>query len=454
MAEAIVMPRQGQSVETCIITKWFKKKGDPVKSGDILFSYETDKASFEEEAKSDGILLEIFRNEDDEVPVLSNVGVIGKEGESADPFRPEGSAASSGSASSSAASESGKSAAITDHPAVQNAAPGTGPSAPASGAPVSPRAKNLARQLGVAAESAGGTGPYGRVIARDVAAFAQKGPRVSAAAREAHAAGNLHYPAAGSGPGGMILCGDLTSASQSPAQKTSDIAIAGGTGVKKISNMRKIISQKMMESLQNSAQLTMHTSADARAMMSLRKTLKKQIAENPSTPNITINDMVCFAAVAALKKHPAANAHFYGDSQQLFDKVHLGIAVDTERGLMVPTVMNADDLSLGGLCAQAKDLFAKCKSGNISPELLQGGTFTVSNLGSFGVEVFTPIINPPQVAILGVTTIVLRPKDIGGITAFVPHIGLSLTIDHRVLDGAPAAAFLQEVVRQIETIRM
>lgn len=219
--------------------------------------------------------------------------------------------------------------------------------------------------------------------------------------------------------------------------------------------MRKIIAKSMHASLQNSAQLTHHLGADARRLLDLRKQVKKAMDEGKLTTNVTINDMVCFAVIKALKKFPNVNSHFLGDTMRLFNKVHLALAVDTDRGLMVPVVRNADDLSITGLANQFKELANGCRKGGIAPELLaaEAGTFTVSNLGNYGVEMFTPVINLPQSAILGVNTIVPRPKDLGdGIYAFVPYIGLSLTYDHRALDGGEATRFLKQIAIEIENL--
>jgi pyruvate dehydrogenase E2 component (dihydrolipoamide acetyltransferase) len=167
--------------------------------------------------------------------------------------------------------------------------------------------------------------------------------------------------------------------------------------------------------------------------------------------------MVCFAVIKALIKHPDANSHFLGTTIKKFKKVHLGIAIDTDRGLMVPTLRNADDLKLSDLSSRLKELANSCKKGNVDPDLLasESASFTISNLGSFGVELFTPVINLPQVAILGVNTIIHRPADIGnGAFGLIPVIGLSLTYDHRALDGAPASAFLREIKNEIEKLEL
>jgi pyruvate dehydrogenase E2 component (dihydrolipoamide acetyltransferase) len=196
-------------------------------------------------------------------------------------------------------------------------------------------------------------------------------------------------------------------------------------------------------------------SADARKMMKLRKKFKQQFAEGTISQNVTINDLVCFAVIRALEKYPQANTHYHGDKMKWFKKVHLGLAVDTDRGLMVPALKNADDLSITGLSSQLKQLSTAARNGNINPDLLNpaAATFTVSNLGNYGVEMFTPVINLPQTAILGVCTIVPRPKEIeDGVYGFVPMIGLSLTYNHQALDGGEATLFLAEIKNQIENL--
>jgi pyruvate dehydrogenase E2 component (dihydrolipoamide acetyltransferase) len=206
----------------------------------------------------------------------------------------------------------------------------------------------------------------------------------------------------------------------------------------------------MHASLQNTAQLTLHTSADARKIKSLRRQIKEKLEKNDG-PNITLNDIVSFSVIQALLLHPDMNAHFMGDSIRNYKNVHLGFAVDTKRGLMVPTIFNANLLTLEGLSLQMKELATRVKDGNIDPELLKGATFTVTNLGSFDIEIFTPVLNPPQVGILGINTITLQPAQLDEESfGFIPKIGLSLTFDHRAIDGAPAAAFLKEVKNQIE----
>lgn len=436
MAIPVLMPRQGQSVETCIIGEWYKKKGDAVKVGDILFSYETDKASFEEEAKADGILLDVFFADGDEVPVLINVAVIGNPGESVEEFRPGGQA--------EPAEEAAPAAAVSAEP---EKAPEVKIVAEPSGkVKISPRAKNAAEKTGVAYQQLAGSGPEGRIIERDVQAAAVAMPKLTPLAQEKAKAEGLKAAEEVTGLGGRAAAKDLI---------TYNPVYGDDFEVKKLSNMRKLIAKAMHTSLQNSAQLTHHMSADARKVMALRKKFKKALDAGEISQNITINDLVCFAVVKALKKFPQVNTHFIGDSMRWFKKVHLGLAVDTDRGLMVPAIKNADDLSLEGLSAQMQTLAGQCRKGNVNPELLapEAASFTISNLGNYGVEMFTPVINLPQTAILGVCTIVPRPKDLGdGVYGFVPMMGLSLTYDHQALDGGEATLFLKEIKEQIENL--
>lgn len=449
MATVVIMPKQGQSVESCIIAS-IKQKGEEVKKGDILFAYETDKASFEEESQVDGVVLECLYNEGDEVPVLTNVMIIGQPGEDVSALL--GDSAPAEAAPAAPAAEAA--------PAASPAAPAAVESAPVAAAPVaasgekfiSPRARNLAEKELVNLDVVAGTGPQGRIIERDVQAAIAAGNKLTGKAKAMLAEGGLQAPAQGSGLAGTVKAGDLKVAQPNH----TDIPGEGEDfKVVKMSNMRKLIANAMYNSLQNSAQLTHHLGADARRLQALRKKAKKAYEEGRIKANVTINDLVCFAVVKALQKFPNVNSHCLGDAMRLFEKVHLGLAVDTERGLMVPAVKNADDLSIIGLSNQLKKVAEDCKKGCINPDLLssQSASFTVSNLGNYGVEVFTPIINVPQSAILGVNTIVPRPKDLGGgVYGFVPYIGLSLTYDHRALDGGEATRFLKQIAIEIENL--
>jgi pyruvate dehydrogenase E2 component (dihydrolipoamide acetyltransferase) len=219
-----------------------------------------------------------------------------------------------------------------------------------------------------------------------------------------------------------------------------------------VKGVRKVTARRMMESMHSTCQLSLHAWADARALKRLRAGFKASSAEL-GLAGITINDLVLFAVSKTLLQFPAFNAHFLGDKILRFGHVHLGVATDTTKGLLVPVLRNSDLLSLKQLSLQTKALVAKCKDGSIAPDDLTGSTFTVSNVGSFGIEAFTPVLNVPEVAILGVGTIALKPvEDEDGDVAFIEHIGLSLTMDHQAVDGADAARFLRSLMDNIAKI--
>lgn len=439
MATPVIMPRQGQSVESCILTEWYKNIGDQVSVGDLLFAYETDKASFEEEVQTEGILLARFYEEGDEVPVLINVAVIGSEGEQADEFRPDGAVGEKAVVEVVQETQS-----VVIQPVAISENKNIG---------VSPRARKLAGEKRVMFEGITGSGPGGRIIERDILEEIKSGKRLTPLAQRKVEGEGLLVPGEGKTPFGKISSKDLVD----PSIAASSVALTINKGEYTdipLSNVRKIIANAMYSSLQNSAQLTHHMGANAAKMLQLRKEVKNRVKEGYSY-NITLNDMVVYAVIRALKIHPGANAQFIDGKIRLFNKVNMGLAVDTERGLLVPALLNADDLSLPGLSSQLKELVEASRSGNVSPDLLapQAASFTISNLGNYGVEMFTPVINLPQVAILGVNTIIQRPTTLAdGSFGFQPFIGLSLTYDHRAIDGGPATLFLAEIKNQVEQL--
>lgn len=445
MAMPVIMPKQGQTVESCIITKWHKKKGDKVEVGDLLFSYETDKASFDEEAKVSGVLLDIFFEEGEEVPVLTNVCVIGEPGENVEKFNPKASL------------ESKKDEVLnlqaSDHEApieTEEKIPNT--SLQTEGKlKISPRAKNLAEKLNVDFRFARPSGPDGRIIERDILKLFESGPVFTSAAKQKVKEIKDAQILEPTGIGGRITTFDIERAKQeSYVSKTFEVSVPDGEYEDvPLSNIRKAIAKAMYLSLTTTAQLTLHTSFDATKVLEFRKKVKEN-REKLGLEDITINDIILFAVSRVLPKHKLLNSHFLDDKTRYFKNVHLGFAVDTERGLMVPTIFNCNQKSLSQISKEAKELISLCKKGTISPDLLKGATFTVTNLGSFGIESFTPLLNPPQTGILGVNTIVQRPKEEDGHIKFYPAMGLSLTFDHRALDGADAARFLKDLKELLE----
>ena len=442
MATPVIMPRQGQSVESCIIGKWHKKVGDKVAVGDMLFTYETDKATFDEEAKVEGTLLDIFFEEGDDVECLLNVCVIGNDGESTAEFNPNNAA----EAPAPEAKEEVK---------AESAAPAIAPVAAAvSDTPkdnvfISPRAKNRAEKLGVDYRFANGSGPKGRIMERDIEALEASGAIYTKAAKDGALA--IDSQVEGTGIGGRVSVGDLAVGMVAPkaAEKAAIAASDELYTEEKIPNIRKVISKSMHNSLSTTAQLTLNTSFDATEIMAYRKKLKEN-AEKLGLGNITLNDIVLYAVSRTILNHKDLNAHMVDDTMKRFNHVMLGVAVDTPRGLMVPTVGYADLKSLDEISAETKDLAKQCQAGTINPDNLTGGSFTVTNLGSFGIESFTPVLNAPQTGILGVDTIVDKIKVVNGEIKTYKSMGLSLTFDHRAVDGAPAAKFLAELKNNLE----
>jgi pyruvate dehydrogenase E2 component (dihydrolipoamide acetyltransferase) len=429
MATPVIMPRQGQSVESCLFSSWYVEKGARVNKGDLLFSYETDKAAFDAESPADGFLLATFAAPGDLIPVLQNVAVIGEHGENWDHLVP-----------GTEITRAPENKPDHDIQAADSPVKSAGNQPSGGEVRISPRAKKAAKNLKVSPAGISGSGPEGRILEKDIISAAAGMPKATPLAKSIAYGKQLPVPEQGSGPGGKVMASDI--------REKQEIKAGIDFEEKPLSNVRKIIARNMLSSLQNTAQLTLHSTADARKLLSLRKNLKAEKDEMKQA--ITINDLVCFAVVQALLKHPAMNAHFLGEFIRYYRPVNLGFAVDTDRGLMVPTLFNADKMSLPELSAGLKSLAAQAQKGNIDPQLLSGATFTVTNLGALGVEMFTPVLNPPQTGILGINAITYRPGDTGdGTISFIPVIGLSLTFDHRAIDGAPAALFLRDVAGHI-----
>lgn len=418
MATLVIMPRQGQSVESCIITEWHKKVGDKVSVDDVLFSYETDKSGFDEPATVEGTLLAVFAEDGDEVPCLEPVCVIGNEGEDFSALIPK---KEEEVAAPAAAPETPKEE-IKTVPVAE----ATATKSDDGFVRISPRARHLAEQTEADLTRAVPTGPMGRIIERDVNTLLDKG----------------------------YLIGTAPEAPKAEAPQEAGVSAAEYTD-EKIPNIRKVIAKSMHASLSEMAQLTLNASFDATQIMAYRKMLKAN-AEKLGLNNITLNDMVLFAVAKTLLNHRSLNAHYLEKDgiMRFFNGVNLGVACDTDRGLLVPTVFNADKLSLDELAAASKKVIGEARDGSINPDKLKGASFTVTNLGSMGIESFTPVINPPQTGILGVDTITRRVKNVGGQDVFYDAMGLSLTFDHRALDGAPAAKFLKELCTNLENFNL
>ena len=395
-AQAVIMPKEGITVESCIIGEWKKNVGDAVAVGDVLFTYETDKAEFECPSTAAGTLLAKFFEDGDEVPCLVNVCAVGNPGDAYEFLKP-------GAEAPTPAAEA---------PAAEAPAAAAAPAAPkAELTAISPRAMAKAVANNVNPALATGTGPKGRIIERDIDKL------IASGAAAAYAA-----PAA--------------------AEETAFEDVKFGP-------VRKATAKSMTKSLSTMAQLTQQYSFDASQIQAYRAMLKPMDAP---MGKISLNDMVMFAVAKTILSCPDLNANMVEDNViRHFSHVNLGFACDTPRGLLVPTIFHADEMSLLELSMEAKRLAAAARDGSLSPDEMTGATFTVTNIGSFGCEAFTPVVNPPQIGILGVCNIQTKIKSAkDGMIETYPAMGLSLTFDHRAIDGAPAARYMSELCKSLE----
>ena len=428
MAERIVLPKLGNTVESAIILAWHVEVGDSITAGDLLCEIETDKATLEVESSATGTLLARLVDVGEEAAVLSELAIVGEPGESMDGLA-IGESAQNPSPRPDGGTEVG-------HAGEPSASPYDDQSR-TEAVRISPRARNLAQRKRLDIRDVRGSGPAGRIIERDIEAALQNRQTVTPVAQA------------------MLDSGDYTlgEATSSRVKKADLLPVAEARAVTEIPlrGVRKTIAARMLHSLQSTAQLTLHANADATALKALRVRLKNS-PEALGLRGIGINELLLFAVARTLPHFPNINALFENDTIYQHAAVHLAQAVDSERGLLVPVLRDADQLSLRKLAEGAQQLAEACRAGKILPDQLQGGTFTVSNLGSLSIESFTPVLNLPQVALLGVGAMQLKPIEREGEVAFVPHIGLSLTINHQVVDGAPAARFLAALCKNIADI--
>lgn len=386
------MPKLGNTVEECMLTTWLKHKGDTVAAGDIVAEVETDKASFEVAAPVDGILLDVYCAEGDLVPVFTTICSIGTPAE-----------------------------------VTQNAPPG------GADAMVAPQVTAQPPRTAAHPPRTAAQVPHPTAQRPEVAGPAAISPRARRFAREHD---SLALPVlTGSGPGGRVLEADVR-----------DLLCSAPPPAVRLSAVRQRIAARLRESLSATAQYTLNSSANAAGLLAARRALKA----NPATAAITINHLVVFCTIRALAQAPGLNAELANGMLRQHSEIHLAFGCDTDRGLMVPVVRGSQRLTLAELSLRMRQLADQAVAGTISPDDLTGGTFTVSNMGSLGVESFTPLLNPPQVAILGIGAIQLKPaRKPDGNVEFIDSIGLSLTVDHQVIDGVSGARFLNLVAREI-----
>ncbi|MGY1887194.1 2-oxoglutarate dehydrogenase, E2 component, dihydrolipoamide succinyltransferase [Blastococcus sp. SYSU DS0753] len=463
----VTMPALGESVTEGTVTRWLKAVGDEITADEPLLEVSTDKVDTEIPAPVSGTLLEITVNEDETVDVGAQLAVIGtgaSGGGSAPaapapqqeapkeqvPAEPEPQAApqakEADAASEQPGGDYGASGAQPSDSPTSAPAPQVAPQAPSAPAPsgdgggqyVTPLVRRLAADHGVDLNTVSGTGVGGRIRKQDVLAAAEK----SAAPAPAASAPAASAPAASGG-----------TRTPSPAAMP-DTSVRGRT--EKLSRLRGVIARRMVESLQVSAQLTTVVEADVTRIAQLRQQAKGTFEAREGV-KLSFLPFFAKAAVEALKQHPSVNSSIDLEAGTVtyHDAENLGVAVDTERGLLVPVIHGAGDLSLGGLARKIADLAERTRTNKVTPDELGGGTFTLTNTGSRGALFDTPIINQPQVAILGTGSVVKRPvvvqdAELGEVIAVRSMVYLALTYDHRIVDGADAARFLTTVKERLE----
>lgn len=426
----VLMPALGESVTEGTVTTWLKAVGDTVEADEPLLEVSTDKVDTEVPAPASGVLQDIAVQEDETVSVGTVLAHIGNDVPAASPEP---------AAPAPAAPAPTPAAAAPAAPAPAPAAAAPAPTAPAgsveSDSYVTPIVRKLAREAGIDLSDVKGTGVGGRIRRQDVeeAAAAKKAAQ-EAAAKPAPAATPATPKATSSKP-------------------SADAQSLRGT-TQKMSHMRQVIAKRMVESLEVSAQLTTVIEADVTKIVALR-TAKKNDFQAKTGTKLTFLPFFVKAALDTLKSHPKINASIDGKQVHYWDYEHAGIAVDAPKGLMVPVIKNAGDLNIAGLAKGINDVASRVRDGSISPDELSGSTFTITNTGSAGALFDTPIINQPEVAILGIGTIVKRPaviKDADGneVIGLRSMVYLALSYDHRIVDGADAGRYLSDLKKRLE----
>lgn len=454
--EAILMPKAGNSVEECILGAWRINVGDTVKRGDIIAEAETDKTSIEIEATASGEVLALLGSEGDLVPVLTAICLVGPAGTDVSGYKAASAEAPM------AAAETPKAVTPAEAPAAASAS-----QAPATaGGHLSPRARKFVAEHPFVMGEIAGSGAQGRVIESDVIAAYQSSPHLTPAAAAMVAAG-AKAPSTGTGSNGEITAEDIENfakgvvAASAPAAAVSPapaapVKVEGADVIteKPFSRIRTVIAKRLQESLQTMAQYTLNCEADVTGLLSLRKRIKAS-GEKLGLANINIGDMVMYAVIKTLQQVPELNGEFSDNVVKLHSAVHMGFACDTPKGLLVPVLHHSDKMSLAEMCKQVKRLAKSANAGNLAPDLMNGATFTVSNLGSFGIINFTPVISAPQIAMLGVGKTLLRPvRRADGTVEYRDYMQFSLTMNHMVVDGAPGARFLQTLCANIENFEL
>ena len=400
------------AMEYGVILKWLKKEGDPVKTGDPVVEIFGEKNEFELEAPADGVLLKILADVNDEIPISEPIAIIGEPGEKIPDIKPRKlNDSQTPSAPSTTTSETTSKVTAPETTPAQTQTP----QIPADGRiKASPRAKRKAKELGVDLRFVQGTGPGGRIVEKDVIAASTSGATTVA-------------PAA------------------VPLDTTDDRVVAA---VETLTPLRKMIARRMTQSAQN-PHITMITEIDMTEVVALRQEINER-TERELGIRVSFNDIIVKAVADVLERFPRFNATLAGNELRMFKDINIGVAVATDNGLIVPVVKSANKKSISQIAQETKALGKKAREGTLGPEDLSGGTFTVSNLGPFKVDLFIPVINPPETAILALGQIKKKPVVIGDEIVIRHMMMASCAVDHRVLDGAPAGQFLAALKDTLE----
>jgi pyruvate dehydrogenase E2 component (dihydrolipoamide acetyltransferase) len=409
MATKVLMEALSPTMEEGRLVKWLKNEGDAIKTGDVIGEVETDKAIMELVARGDGVLRKRLINEGDSVPVGSLVGVIAAADENIDAV----------AAPAPAAAQAPLSDSQTVGQADRTATAAQAPAAPAGPTRSSPLARRLASERGLDLGSVQGSGPNGRIIKRDIEAAAAGGAPKSKAAQQPSGP-NSRRVAAGDGQ-----------------QDFTDVPLT---------QIRKIIVKRLAESIGPIPTFYLTAEFDLGRVQEMRAAM----AELGPEFKVSVNDVLMKAIAVALSQHPEVNAHWGGDHIRYFNRVHLGMAVATDDGLIVPVIWDADRKRLSEISRDAKELAARARERKLKPEEFTGSTFSVSNLGMFGIDQFTAIINPPEAAIIAIGTSEDRLVVVDGEPAARQRVRLTMSCDHRIVDGAVGAKFLQTLRRLVE----
>lgn len=402
MAVEVVMPKLGMAMKEGTVSIWNKQVGDPVMKGELIASINSEKIEMEIESPAEGTVLEVIVPEGQGVPPGTVICYIGDAGEQITRVEQNLETAKTEVAATAALVKQ-------PQPSVSKASNGR--------LKISPVARKMAEAAGLDVNTIQGTGPGGRITKEDVQQAIDGACSVESPAPKEAAAPLVE--------------------SVEQAQKLP------------VTGMRKVIAERMQESLQNSAQLTLTMKVDVTDLMALQKQIGEMVQTQHET-KLTVTDFVARAVVLSLQQHKEMNSAYIDDHIRVFDHVHLGMAVALERGLVVPVIRNAQNESLVQLAKNIKMLAERARNGQLGSDEMKGSTFTISNLGAYGVEHFTPILNSPEAGILGVGAAYDTPVYKGEELERRTILPLSLTFDHRVLDGAPAAAFLRTVKRYLE----